>query len=100
MGLFDTLRRLFTPSPGAARDKVAIEIDLAAGVLEECPVCRAVTDRQRDDRLPAADLEAHQRFDHGDPAVAVFDGDRDDLLRRLRDVRKGYDYQCNCQKAG
>ena len=31
MGLFDTLRRLFTPSPGAARDKVAIEIDLAAG---------------------------------------------------------------------
>ena len=100
MGLFDTLRRLFTPSPSAARDKVAIEIDLAAGVLEECPVCRAVTDRQRDDRLPAADLEAHQRFDHADPSIDVFDGDRDDLLRRLRSVRGKFGYDCTCQQAG
>jgi hypothetical protein len=100
MGFLAALRRLLSPRPGAARDRVAVEIDLAAGVLEECPVCRAITDRQRDDRLPAADLEAHQRFDHGDPAVAVFDGDRDDLLRRLRRVREGFDYQCNCQKAG
>lgn len=100
MGLFDTFRRLLAPSPGAARDRVAIEIDLAVGVLEECPVCRAVTDKQRDDRLPAADLEAHQRFDHSDPSIAVFDGDRDDLLRRLRSVRDRCDYHCTCQQAG
>jgi len=95
MGFFDFFRR-----PGADRDKVAIEIDLAAGVLEECPVCRGLSDKQRDDRLPAADLEAHQRFDHNDPSVAVFQGDREDLLRRLRSVRDGVNYHCTCMDAG
>lgn len=100
MGLFDFFRRALRPAPGTHRDRVAIEIDLAAGVLEECPVCRAITDRQRDDRLPAADLEVHQRFDRADASVAVFDGDRDDLLRRLRSVRDRFGYECGCQQAG
>ncbi len=95
MGLLDFLR-----PPGHERDQVAIAIDLAAGVLEQCPVCRTVTDRQRDDRLPAADLLAHQRFDEQDPSVAVFRGDRDDLLRRLRSVRDRFDFNCICQDAG
>jgi hypothetical protein len=95
MGFFDFFRR-----PGASRDKVAIEIDLATGVLEECPVCRGLSDKQRDDRLPAADLEAHQRFDRNDPSVAVFQGDREDLLRRLRSVRDGVNYHCTCMDAG
>lgn len=95
MGIFDFFRR-----PGADRDKVAIEIDLATGVLEECPVCRGLSDKQRDDRLPAADLEAHRRFDQHDPSVAVFHGDREDLLRRLRSVRDGVNYHCTCVDAG
>ena len=95
MGIFDFFRR-----PGAERDKIAVEIDVASGVLEECPVCRTVFDRQRDDRLPVADLEVHRRFDQNDPSVAAFDGDRDDLLRRLRSVRDGFDYHCTCQQAG
>lgn len=95
MGIFDFFRR-----PGTDRDKVAIEIDVATGVLEECPVCRGLSDKQRDDRLPAADLEAHQRFDHKDPSVAVFQGDREDLLRRLRSVRKEVNYHCRCMDAG
>lgn len=95
MGFFDFFRR-----PGARRDQVAIDIDVASGVLEQCPVCRGISDKQRDDRLPAADLEAHQRFDRQDPSIAVFDGDRDDLLRRLRTVRRGIEYHCTCQQAG
>ena len=95
MGIFDFFRR-----PGADRDKIAIEIDVATGVLEECPVCRGLSDKQRDDRLPAADLEAHQRFDHKDPSVEVFQGDREDLLRRLRSVRKEVNYHCRCMDAG
>lgn len=95
MGILDFLR-----PRGGDRDRVAIAIDLAAGVLEECPVCRGISDRQRDDRLPAAELMVHQRFDHADPSVAVFQGDRDDLLRRLRSVRARFDYQCTCQMAG
>ena len=95
MGFFDFFRRT-----GANRDKVAIEIDLATGVLEECPVCRGLSDKLRDDRLPAADLEAHQRFDRDDPSVALFQGDREDLLRRLRSVRDGVNYHCTCMDAG
>lgn len=95
MGIFDFLRR-----PGEDRDRVAIEIDLAAGVLEECPVCRGISDKQRDDRLPAAGLLAHQRFDQAHPSVAVFRGDRDDLLHRLRSVRDRFGFHCTCQDAG
>jgi len=95
MGIFDFFRR-----PGDGRNKVAIEIDLASGVLEECPVCRGISDKQRDDRLAAADLEAHQRFDRNDPSIVVFQGDRDDLLRRLRTVRKEFNYHCTCMDAG
>ena len=95
MGIFDFLRR-----PGSRRDQVAIDIDLATGVLESCPVCRAVFDRQRDDRLPAADLMAHQYFDHQNPRITVFAGDRDDLLRRLRSVRGRFNFHCTCQDAG
>ena len=43
------------PAEMAEASGVAIEIDLAVGVLEECPVCRRIFDRQHDDRLPAAE---------------------------------------------
>lgn len=95
MGIFDFFRRRRD-----GRDQVAIEIDLAAGVLEECPVCRGISDKLRDDRLPAAELEVHQRFDHNHPSVATFQGDRDDLLRRLRSVRDRFSYHCRCMDAG
>jgi hypothetical protein len=95
MGFLDFFRR-----PDAARDQVAIEIDIAAGVLEECPVCRGISDKQRNDRLAAADLIAHQRFDAADPSVAPFGGDRHDLLERLRKVRDRFDYHCTCHDAG
>ncbi|MCB1802649.1 MAG: hypothetical protein KDI82_13235 [Gammaproteobacteria bacterium] len=95
MGIFDHFRVTDTP-----RDKVAIDIDIACGVLEQCPVCRGISDKQRDDRLPAAELEVHQRFDRDDPSVAVFNGDRDDLLGRLRSVRDRFDYHCTCHLAG
>lgn len=95
MGLFD-----FFSSDERRKDKVAIAIDLKAGVLEECPVCRTVTDKQRDDRLPAADAEAHAAFDRNDPQVAIFKGDRDDLLKRLRSARKPLPYSCICEDAG
>ena len=95
MGIFDQFRRTDDP-----RDRVAIEIDLATGVLEECPVCRTTFDRQHDERLPAAELEVHQRFDSDDPSIAVFRGDRDDLLRRLRTVRDRFNYHCLCQEMG
>jgi hypothetical protein len=91
MGFFDLFRR-----PGADRDKVAIEIDVATGVLERCLFCKNLRNKNRDDRLPAADLEAHQRFDRNDPSIAVFNGDRDDLLQRLRSVRRTIPFRCPC----
>jgi hypothetical protein len=91
MGFFDLFRR-----PGADRDKVAIEIDVATGVLERCLFCKNLRNKNRDNLLPVADLEAHQRFDRNDPSIAVFNGDRDDLLRRLRSVRRTVPFRCPC----
>lgn len=99
MGLFDFLFDL-RRRPGADRDKVAIAIDLEAGVLEECPVCRTVFDRQHDERLPAADQIARQSIERRDARVAVFAGDLDDLCRRLRSVRDRFDFSCTCQQGG
>lgn len=84
-------------SPEKRKNRVAIEIDKQTGVLEECPVCRDLADKGRDDLLPTADAEAHRRFDSDDPSVAIFAGDREDLLRRLRTVRDGYNFQCTCE---
>ncbi|HHI76047.1 MAG TPA: hypothetical protein ENJ94_02630 [Gammaproteobacteria bacterium] len=95
MGLFD-----FLLSDDARKDAVAVEIDLEAGVLERCDVCRAVFDRGHDDRLPAADALAHELFDRNDPRVALFRGDRDELLRRLRSAREPIPYNCICEDAG
>jgi hypothetical protein len=95
------MRPFDPPETGdAARDAVAIEIDIAAGVLDACPICRDISDRQHDDRLPSAEHLAHQRFDRHDPSVAVYAGDRGDLLRRLRAVRKRFGYNCRCMDAG
>ncbi|RMG33471.1 MAG: hypothetical protein D6720_11360 [Gammaproteobacteria bacterium] len=82
------------------KDEVAIEIDLAAGVLERCDVCRTLFDRGHDERLPTADALALELFDRDDPRVAIFKGDRDDLLRRLRTARKPIPYSCLCENTG
>ena len=95
MGLFD-----FFNSDERKKNQVALEIDLEAGVLERCPVCRSVFDRQHDDRLAAADAIAHMDFDNNQPRVAIFEGDRDDLLKRLREVRKPVPYACICESEG
>ncbi len=95
MGLFDFLRR-----PGRQRDDAAVRIDLEAGVLQRCPLCHTVYDRQRDDRLPVAELMVHQHFDRADPLVAAFAGDRADLLRRLRTVRDRFEFHCECHNRG
>lgn len=93
MGLFDLLKR-----PDTILDQVAIEIDLEAGVLERCLVCRTITDPQQDQRLAAAELLAHQCCDRDDPRIATFAGNRDDLLSRLRSVRERFEYDCICQE--
>jgi len=94
MGFLD---RLFGPE--RRRNDVAIEIDIQAGVLQRCDVCRAVSDKGHDERLPAADAIAHELFDRNDPSVAVFQGDRNDLLARLRSVRRSIPYGCICESS-
>ncbi|WP_043108802.1 hypothetical protein [endosymbiont of unidentified scaly snail isolate Monju] len=95
MGLFDFLK-----TEEQKRDEVAREIACRTGVLERCPVCRALFDRGHDERLPAADALAHELFERNDPLIAVFQGDRDDLLQRLRSAREPLPYACTCEDAG
>lgn len=82
------------------KDAVAVDIDVDAGVLERCDVCHTVCDKGHDERLPAADALAHELFDHNDPRVAIFRGNRDELLARLRSARKPIPYSCICEDAG
>lgn len=96
MAWFDLFKRR---PPG--RDDIALDLDLEVGVLERCPVCREVFDRQHDDRLAAAEALARQRFAAGDPTiVAAYGDDIDDLCRRLDKVRDRFEYGCLCQQMG
>ena len=95
MGLFD----LFSGEE-RRKDAVAVDIDIDAGVLQRCDICRAVYDRGNDAQLPAADALAHELFECNDPRVAVFKGDREDLRRRLRSARKPIPYGCICENTG
>jgi len=95
MGFFD----IFS-SDERRKDAIAIDIDVEAGVLQRCDVCRAVCDKGRDERLPAADALAHELFGRNDLRVAIFHGNHDDLLARLRTARKPVPYSCICEDAG
>lgn len=97
MGFLDFFRR---QSADRQSRQAAIDIALRSGVIQRCPVCHALYDRQNDGRLPAADAEAHAAFDRHDPAVAIFAGDRERLLRLLREVREPLPYACDCEDQG
>lgn len=86
----------------AARQRAAaaLAIDLEAGVLQQCPVCRRITDKGRDHLLPAADRLAAERMASNDPALAPYGGDLHALQQQLRDVRRPYPYNCICEDAG
>jgi len=79
------------------KDKIAIDIDLHSGVLEQCSICGDIVDKQRDDRLPIADAEAHTAFDNHETQLNIFNGNRDDLIARLRSVREPMPYSCICE---
>ena len=88
--------RLFDPGENARR-KAATAIGLKAGLLEECPVCREITDRRRDDRLAEADLLAQDWIDRDDVRVRVFKGDVGALKSTIRKVRDRCDVLCTCE---
>ena len=91
---------LFGDRKARARRKAAIAIDLEAGVLEQCPVCRAIADKLRDDRLTTADTLAAERIAQASPEVAVFGGDLQALQAELREVRREFPYSCTCESIG
>lgn len=88
--------RIFN-GPKAARRRAATAVGLEAGLLEECPVCREVVDKQRRDRLEAADAVAADWIERDDPRVRVFHGDVDALRKAVREVRNRYDVMCTCE---
>ncbi len=95
MGFFD-----FFNSPEKRKRGIALEIDLAVGVLERCPVCNSIADKQRDELLADARREAQRRFDAGDPKLALFENNHEELFELLDSVRKPVNYMCDCEDAG
>ncbi len=92
MGWFDFLFRRKDPLRRAAE-----QIDLDTGVLEQCPVCRDIVDKQRDDLLPMADDRAARLVAEGDALVRPFGGDLARLRKLLREVRKPCEFSCRCE---
>lgn len=86
-------------SPERRKDEAAINIDVEAGALRRCPICKTAYSRGGEGYLPAADALAHEMFERGDPKVAPFGNDREDLLARLRSVRESAPYGCTCENA-
>lgn len=93
MGLFNFFKKLHN---NGVRDQVAIDINVQAGSLQKCPICQDVFDREHTEHLPDAEKEAVRRIETNDPSVACFDGDREDLLKRIHEVRKHVPYECTC----
>lgn len=82
------------------REQAAIEIDLEAGVLQRCPICHEVYDRQQlKDLGPAIEL-AEKAFDRHDPRVALFGDDRQALLALLDKARDAVPFACACDERG
>lgn len=81
-----------------ARDRVAADINVDTGALERCPLCQEVFDREHKERIPAAEAEANRRIDNHDPSVACFEGDREDLLKRMQRIRNEAPFQCICHR--
>lgn len=92
MGLLDWFRRRADPLRDAA-----LRIDLDAGVLERCPVCGDIVDKQRDERLAEADRHAARLIDSDAELVRPFHGDLARLQRLLRSVREPYPFSCRCE---
>ena len=91
------LKRLFArPQEEVVLERVCID----AGILEECPVCHTVADKQHDARLNIADELLEQRIGAHDPALARFGSNTDAAKRALRALRERYPFSCLCESTG
>lgn len=66
------------------------------GLLEECPVCRAIVDADQPALLKKADALVQQLIDRGDPSIECFAGDAQALKTLIRQVVEEADLECRC----
>jgi len=94
MGFLD-----FLISEKEKKRRAAIALSLETGLLQECPVCREVTERDLSEKM----LERTERLGQewlakSDPRVAVFKGDREAMGRFVREVAKRAPFSCVCDR--
>ena len=94
MGFLD-----FLLSNSAKKSRAAEALGLETGLLQECPVCREVTERdlseevfQRTERL------GEEWLAKSDPRVAVFKGDKEVMKKSVRETAKRAPFSCVCDR--
>ena len=85
---------------GGRRQRAAIAVGLEAGVLNECPVCRDITDALQPELLATADAIAEEWLARGDERVRVFRNDGEALKQTVRDVIEKSEAVCTCENIG
>lgn len=93
MGLFD-----FLLSDEHKRTNIVTHIGLEAGLFQECPVCRDVTENRNapadNDRLDAA---IQQYIAGNDDSFSLFGRDENRLRDKLKQVAAKMPYDCTCE---
>ena len=97
MGLFD-----FLLTEKHKKEKVATRIGLQSGAFQECPVCRDVTEAGSYENYAdqvAAVVDERLKLPVDDD-MKLFQGNREELLRKISEVAKKLPYHCSCHTGG
>jgi hypothetical protein len=91
-------RDLFS-SESRTKRAAALAVGLESGLLQQCLVCREVTERHGGDTLlQASERLAERWIAERDPRVDVFGGDAEALKRAIRELRRSAPFDCVCQR--
>ena len=94
MGLLD-----FLISDSEKKRRAAVALALETGLLQECPVCREVTERDVSERmLEQTERRGEEWLARSDSRAAVFKGDREVMKRSVREVAKKAPFSCICDR--
>ena len=94
MGLLD-----FLLSNSAKRRRAAESLCIETGMLQECPVCRELTERDISEQmLERTERLGEERMAKFDPSLAIFNSDSEALRLTIRETVKRAPFSCVCER--
>ena len=94
MGFLDILL-----SDTGKKRRVAITLGVETGLLQECPVCREITERDVSKKtLEETERLGEEWLAKSDPRVAIFKGDKETMQLFIREAAKKPPFSCVCDR--